>query len=184
MLIVVAITAVVGGALMSAINFFYRDNAYVFQEASAVQSARRGLTGALTDIRQATYGADGAYPIAAAATSSITIYADTDGNGTVEKVRYYLEAGTFYRGIMEAEGNPSSYEDAEELFSVLAENVRMNAETPIFRYADGEGEWLSEPINTGAIASVSMELSIDADPVRLPNALTLQGAATLRNLRY
>ena len=74
--IVIGLVVVVGGALSSMIQYFYRTNDYVLQEGAAVQSARLGLSTAMEDLREASYGNDGSYPIASVGTSTITFYAD------------------------------------------------------------------------------------------------------------
>ena len=86
-LVVIAILGVAGCALERR-PVFLSSYAYVLEETAALDSARSGLATALHDIREATYGDDGAYPVVAA-TSTLTFYADIDGNGSVERVRYY-----------------------------------------------------------------------------------------------
>ena len=63
----------------------------------------------MQDLREASYGDDGSYPIAAAASSSVTFYADLNDSGDVQEVTYALSNGTLYRGVTYATGNPPSY---------------------------------------------------------------------------
>lgn len=182
MLVVIAMTVVVGGALTSAIDFFYKSNKYVLEETQAIQNSRRGLAYALSDLRQASYGADGAYPVTNAATSTVTFYSDTDDDGKVDKVRYYLSGTTLYRGTIAPTGSPAAYTGGEDTY-VIAESVRMATTSPIFLYYDHGSVQLATPADPSKIASVYVRLTIDVDPNRTPNALTLMGGATLRNLR-
>lgn len=181
-IVILAILVVVGLALSSAIQFFYRGNAFVLEQTAAVEIARRGVTVGLQNLREASYGDDGSYPITSAGTSTVTFYADVDGDAGVERVRLFLENGTFYRGITNAGGNPLSYSGQPEAIDTVTPNVRNTAGEPIFAYTNAEGQTLAYPINTAEVVSVDMQLKIDLNPDRAPNIYTLSGSATIRNL--
>jgi type II secretory pathway pseudopilin PulG len=179
---VVALTVIVGGALSSMIQYFYRTNDYVLQEGTAVQSARQGLSTAVQNLREASYGDDGSYPIASAATSTITFYADVNGDGHVDKVRYYLSGTTLYRGVTYSAGNPPSYAGQSEGTTTIATYVRNAGTTAIFQYYDNTGALLSAPVNVANVNSITTTLQIDVDPNRSPSTYSLIETATLRNL--
>ncbi len=181
-LIVIALTVLVGGALTSMIFYFYRNNDYVLQEGAAVQSASQGLEVAVKDLREASYGDDGAYPIANAATSTITFYADVYGTGDIEEVQYYLSGTTLYQAVTTAAGSPPSYAGQSTSTSTIATYVRNASSTPIFQYYDDTGALLSYPVNVASIASIMTTLQIDVDPSRSPSLYSLVESATLRNL--
>lgn len=183
MLVVIAVTATVGVALSIVIVQAYRGNAYVFEAASSVDSARRGLFTALQNLREATYGQDGSYPVAAAATSTVTFYADVDQDGPVERVRIYLSSGTLYRGVTNAAGNPPSYVGQPETIQTVVAHVRNGTSTPLFAYYNGAGSLLVAPIDVSEVAFVTMDIRTDLNPTRAPNVYQLTGSATLRNLR-
>ena len=105
--VVIGLTAFFLVALMGLVRYFYTSNAYVLEQSQAVDSARRSIENAVADLREASYGADGSYPISAAATSSVTFYANVDSDSGVEKVRYYLSGSTLYRGVTKAAGSPA-----------------------------------------------------------------------------
>jgi type II secretory pathway pseudopilin PulG len=180
--VVIALTALIGGALSSMIQYFYRTNDYVLQEGAAVQNARQGLSTAVQNLREASYGDDGSYPIAAAATSSVTFYADVNGDGHVDKVRYYLSGTTLYRGVTYSAGNPPSYVGQTEGTTTIATYLRNANSTPIFQYYDNAGALLSAPVNVANIGSITTTLQIDVDPNRSPAVYSLIESATLRNL--
>lgn len=181
-LVILAILVVVGLALSSAIQFFYRGNAFVLEQTAAVEIARRGVTVGLQNLREASYGDDGSFPIANAATSTVTFYADVDGDAGVERVRLFLENGTFYRGVTNAAGSPLTYAGQPETIDTVTPNVRNTASEPIFAYTNAAGQTLDAPINTAEVVSVDMRLRIDLNPDRAPNIYTLSGSATIRNL--
>lgn len=183
MLVVIAVLAVVGVAVSGMIAYIYKTNTFLFQQSSATDNARRGIEYALENIREASYGADGAYPIANAATSTVTFYADVDNDGTVEKIRYYLSNGTLYRGVTNPAGSPPSYTGQTEAATIVASYVQNGTSTPIFNYYDDTGAQLATPADVSKVASVSVVIGVDVDVRRAPVTFTLIGSATIRNLR-
>lgn len=184
MLVVIFITGVAGIALTSMIANFYKDNGYLLQEASAVDSAHRGLETSFVDLREASYGDDGSYPIQSAGTSSITFFSDIDNDGSVEKIRLYLLNSTLYRGVTDSTSTPPTYAGQPEKTSIIASYVRNGSTTPVFRYYDSSGTLISSStIDVSQVSSVSTAVMVDLNPFRAPDVLTLTAEATLRNLR-
>jgi prepilin-type N-terminal cleavage/methylation domain-containing protein len=181
MITVIAILMIVGVSLTGTIQYFYKTDTFVVQEGTAVQSAQRGLTIAMKNLREASYGDDGSYPIANAATSTITFYADVDGDGGVEKVTYSLSGKTLYRNITNAAGNPPTYIGSTAT-DTLATYV-VSTTTAMFQYYDSTGTILPSPVDVSQVASVVTTMRIDVDPNRAPTTYLLTSTATLRNLR-
>ncbi|HYD93052.1 MAG TPA: type II secretion system protein [Candidatus Paceibacterota bacterium] len=183
MVVVIAILGAVSGTLLFIIRDFYRSNAYVFEATTSVDSAQRGLQTALRDIREASYADDGNYPIATAATSSITLYSDTDKDGGIERIKLWIYNGTFYKVVTNAGGNPPSYSGQTSATTTIATYVRNASTTPLFKYYDGTGTQLATTSpDISEIASVAVTLMVDLNPNRAPNVVTMIGSATLRNL--
>lgn len=181
-LVTVALTAAMFTVIAVMIQYFYRTNAYALEEAQAVASARVSIENLTKDLRGASYGADGSYPITEAATSSITFYTDLGADGVVEKVRYHLFAGTLYRSVTEPSGTPPSYPVAAEQTTLVVPNIR-NGTTSLFQYFDAGGAELLPPVHTASVASVRITVLADVNPDRAPNVYTFFGSATLRNVR-
>lgn len=183
-IVVIAITTMVVGALLSAIRYFYINNAYVFEATSSVYQARRGLSTALADLREASYADDGNYPIGAAATSSITFYSDIDADGGVERVKIWKVGTTLYKVTTNASGSPPTYVGQSSATSTIATFLRNATSTPIFTFYDANGAQLATTSPTlSQIAAVNVNLQIDLNPNRAPQIFTLTGRATLRNLK-
>lgn len=183
MIVVVGLTGLVGVGLLSMISYFYRSNAYLLEATSAVDSASRGVNESLTLLRSASYGEDGSYPLMAAATSSVTFYANGDGDYSIERIRLYLLDGVLYQGVTNAAGNPPSYTGQSESTSIIATWVKNDAAAPVFRYFDSDGAELTGSINIATVRTIRARLDVDINPQRAPNILTIEGGATLRNLR-
>jgi prepilin-type N-terminal cleavage/methylation domain-containing protein len=184
MLTVIAIMSMVGLAVTTMIQYFYQKNAYLLEQTDALDNARRTMLDAIRTLREASYGDDGSYPIASAATSTVTFYADVDNDGSVEKIRYYLSNGTLYRGVTNSAGSPPVYTGQPETISTVAAFVRNDSTTPIFTYYDDTGATLSATsTDASKISAVTVSIWIDLNPNRAPNVFNLSETATLRNLR-
>lgn len=180
----VALFGIVFLAITNAIISFYQANRYTLEQMNQLDSARKGITALVAGIREATYSDSGAYPIEAAATSSIVFYADIDNNGAAERVRYFLSGGNFHRGIILPIGSPAVYDPASETVVALAEYIR-NSEQGIdmFAYYDTNGALMSEPITLVGIRYVKIALVVNVNPATMPNEFTLRSSATIRNVK-
>ncbi len=180
--VTISIFAIVLFSVTFLIIYFYRINTFVFQQTSAVESSSIGVTGAMQDLREASYGANGSYPIISAGATSITFYVDVKGDGVVDRMRYWLSGTTLSKGITIPAGSPPSYVGQPEAVTTIATDVH-NGSTPLFRYYTPKGNELTPPIDVADIASVNTTVTVNIDPNRAPNNFTLSMGATLRNLR-
>ncbi|MEK7099852.1 MAG: hypothetical protein AAB883_01780, partial [Patescibacteria group bacterium] len=168
-IVVVAIVAVVGIALTGAIQYFYRNSAYLLEQTAALDNARRGHSYTLQNLREASYGDDGSYLITNAATSTITFYADVDQDTGIERVRAYLSGTTLYRGVTNSAGNPASYSGQPETIETIAVYVKNATSTPIFTYYNAAGTQLTSPVAISSVRSVGVRIDTDLNPNRAPN---------------
>src|SRR3970040_2041150 len=75
---------------------------------------------------------NGAYPLAQADAQTVTFYSDIDGDGTFERVRYFLDGTTLRRGVIEqTTTQPVTYPPASE---IVADVVRYLVPGTIFTY--------------------------------------------------
>lgn len=181
-IVVVSLTVLVGGALATMIQYFYRTNSYAIQEGTATQNARLGLSTAIQDLREASYGDDGSYPIASASPTSVVFYADVNGDGSVDQVTYLFSNGSLSEGVTHSAGSPPTYVGQVTSTTTVAAYLRNTGASPVFQYYDNTGALLASPVNLSQVASVAVTLIIDVDPNRSPTPYTLTGSATLRNL--
>lgn len=181
-IVVVALTALVMTTLGFLLAYFYKTNAYALEQSSAVEQARRGVEDAARYLREASYGSDGSYPIESAATSSLVFYADSTGDGIVDRVAYTRIGNALYRAVTVPQGTPPSYAGAAVATSTVASAVVNDASTSIFRYFDDAGVELTGTIDRSRIASVKTTVVVDVNVNRAPVSFTLTSGATLRNL--
>lgn len=184
MLMVVSISTIVMGVIVSSILYFYRSNTNTLEQALQIDNARRGITQGVRDIRETTYGDDGAYPIVAFATSTFTFYSDIDRDSSTERVRFFLEGSTLKKGVTNPTGTPVSYDSGNEQVSIISEYVRNNFQNlPVFRYYTASSTEITSFATTTGIAFVEINLIVNVNPDRLPGEFTLRSSATLRNLK-
>jgi prepilin-type N-terminal cleavage/methylation domain-containing protein len=89
-LVTIVIFALILGAVASAIVLLYRTQGFTFQQAVAIDEARKGVETMVEEIRGAKYGDDGSYPIEKATDKEFVFYSDIDQDSATEKVRYFL----------------------------------------------------------------------------------------------
>lgn len=86
----VAVFALALGAVMTFISLAYKSQGYTWQQAIAINEARRGVETMVREIREAKTGEDGSYAIEKAEDKEFIFYSDIDKNGDIERVRYFL----------------------------------------------------------------------------------------------
>lgn len=169
-------------AVSSSLLYFYRTNRYAVEQASAVSSAQRGLDQVVRMVREAAYSSQGAFPIVSIGANDIVFYADVDTDYFVERVHYYLQGTNLVRGVIEPTGNPPDYTGAETT-SVVAEYVRNTAQgISTFRYYDALGAEITNYANWTSVRFVKVTLGVNVNVETLPNQLTINSSAAIRNL--
>ena len=89
-IVVIAVFTLIMGALFGSILMLYRTHDYTWQQSMAIEEAKRGIETMVKEIRAARTGEDGSYPIEKAEDKEFIFYSDIDGDGKVERVRYFL----------------------------------------------------------------------------------------------
>jgi len=184
MLVVIAVSTIVMAAVASSIVFFYRTNTYTMEQALAINSARRGIEIAVKHIREAAYSDEGAYPVISISENEFSFYSDIDNDASVEKVRLFIENGSFKEGITNSAGSPPTYTGQPEEINILSEDVRNIEEaTKIFTYYGSDGSEIVNYANILDVTFAGIKLIVNINPARLPNQFDLNSSATLRNIQ-
>ncbi len=89
-LIVIFVFTLITGALSGLLIMAYRNYGYIFQQAQAIDEARKGIKTMIKEIREARFGDEGSYPIERADNKEFIFYSDVDDDGDTERVRYSL----------------------------------------------------------------------------------------------
>jgi prepilin-type N-terminal cleavage/methylation domain-containing protein len=191
-LIETLVTIFIFGLLMMGTTLMIKDIFSVSQQQNGVLSNTNQATlissAFANEIRNATYGANGAYPINQATNNQIIFYSTADSvNGTVSQIRYYVSGNTLYKGVTNPGGSPLSYVGQTEKITPLITQMSMGS-TPLFYYYDGNfngnGNPLTQPVNINVIRFVQINLIAlkDVTPTS-SNTFTVTAGASIRNLK-
>ena len=158
---------------------------FLGENLTAQQEIQLTLKSMTSEVRAMTQSVSGSYPIESASQNSITFYSDIDGNCLSEKIRYYLQGNTFYKGTIEASGNPLIYDIANEKVSEMIHNIYAPAGN-IFSYYDGDYSGtepeLPFPVNIPEIRLVEISITVDSNPVNPTSRINFSTSVNMRNL--
>jgi type II secretory pathway pseudopilin PulG len=141
----------------------------------------------VNELRNATYGANGAYPINQATNSQLIFYSAAPNGSTVSQIRYFISGNTLYKGITNPAGTPLSYSGQPETITTLSTQMSMGS-NPLFYYYDGTyngtGNALSQPVNINAVRFIQINLIVNKDVTATgTSTFTVTAGASLRNLK-
>jgi len=179
-------------SLMLLITFVinvYRAYGYNFEQAVAINEARKGIETMVKEIREARYAADGSYPLEEAGNSQFIFYSDIDKDENIERVRYFLDGTNFKKGVIDPSGDPPQYLPASEKVSILSVYVRNGVSTPVFTYYNGDWplDTVHNPLPTLTRLTetklMHVYLKINVDPNRPPDNFELESDTQIRNLK-
>lgn len=150
--------------------------------------ARKVSFGIINELRNAQTAANGAYALETAGDQQIVYFSNADRDSSIERIRYYLQNGKLYRGVVEYNG--TSYATNSE-FSVLVQNdVANSSTTPLFYYYDGSyvgsstQASLTQPVSVTAVKYLKINLQVyNKAGIKNTNFFTLTAGGTVRNLK-
>src|SRR3989344_337574 len=143
------------------------------------------------ELRNASYGNDGAYPLNSAGPAEIVFFSTVGAEpNQSNRIRYYLSGTSLYKGITAPSGSPPSYDLGSETTDLVQNSVINYATTsiPLFYYYDGDygggGDPLSQPVNINDVKFVKINLIVLKQPgISTTTSFNLNTGATLRNLK-
>jgi prepilin-type N-terminal cleavage/methylation domain-containing protein len=170
-------------------NIFTGSNQQAALLANSDQ-ARQAAARLTNELRNATTAATGAYAIDTAADQQLIFYSNADTDQATERIRYYIQGGKLYRGVVEPTGSPAAYNTASEASAVVQNDIG-NGSTPLFYYYndtyDGTSSHntpLSQPVNVTAVRFIKFNLMIfNKAGVKNTNTYTITAGAAIRNLK-
>lgn len=185
-LIAIGIFSFLAVAIVSLFLTSWRYNSIVWEQLKTQNEGRKTTQDFVNELRTASQSSIGAYPIEAAATTSITFYSNIDADTLRERIHYYMSGRTLKRGVIKPTGNPLTYNPANEVVTDVAHDV-ANTSTAIFYYYDsnysGAEASLSSPIDIARIRVVKITLQLDQDPHLTPAPFYIESKGSLRNLK-
>ena len=155
----------------------YKATTFEAEQETAVRGARDAMDIITKEIRGANSSEQGDYPLAIVDDNNLVFYSDTDDDGQMEKISYYLDGSQLLKSITEP-GAANDYSGAGAT-TTIASYVN-NQEQPIFIYFDNNHN-NTDIINQ--IRLIQITLLINVTPARAPNDYSLETAVNLRNLK-
>ncbi len=153
---------------------------------SAGRETRFFLSAFTAEARATSQSSIGSYPLDTTQSATFAFYADIDGDGLREKIRYFLDTTTLKKGVIKPSGDPLAYHADEETITGVVQYVVSSA-SDIFQYYDtnydGTTSALSEPVDLTAVRLVKVTVQTDRDPNRAPAPITATTQVSLRNLK-
>jgi prepilin-type N-terminal cleavage/methylation domain-containing protein len=186
------ITIFIFGLLMLGVTLMVKDIFSLSEQQNGILSNTNQATlissTFVNELRDATYGANGAYPINQAANNQLIFYSTApSGNGVVSQIRYYISGNTLYKGITNPGGTPLSYIGQPEKVTTLSTQMSMGS-NPLFYYYDGtyngSGNPLSQPVNIDVVRFIKINLIVKKDLTATgTTTFTVTAGASIRNLK-
>lgn len=185
-LVAISIFIFLATAIVSLFLTSYRYNSIVWEQLKTQNEGRKTTQDFVNELRTASQSSIGAYPIEAAASSTITFYSNIDTDTLRERIRYFKSGRNLKRGVIKPTGNPLAYVSSTEVITDVAHDV-ANTSTAIFYYYDsnysGAEAALSSPIDITSIRVVKITLQLDEDPHLTPVPFFIESKGLLRNLK-
>ncbi len=183
MLVVVAILLIIVPVLFASINSLYKTHARTLSRAFALVGTTNGVKEITRDVRAASYAENGAVPLVSIATSSLTMYTDTDYDGKVERVRYYLDDTTVWKGIIEPTAT-SSYPESTETITELTDSIINNeTNTPLFKYYTSTSTEITDTSKILNIRRVAVTLIGSYKFSSTKSEIKIESSTSIRNLK-
>jgi prepilin-type N-terminal cleavage/methylation domain-containing protein len=117
------------------------------------------------EIRNATIGNNGSYPLNKADQFEIIFYSNFGSENPLvsNRIRYYISDNNLYKGTIIPSGNPLTYNLSSESVRIIQSDLQ-NEETPLFYYYsgeyDGSSEALQDPVNINDVRFIKINLMI------------------------
>jgi len=155
----------------------FRATTFNSEQETAVVVARRSIDDMSKIIKEARRSERGDYPLAIAAAQNFTFYADSDNDGSAEKINYILNGSVLQKTITQP-GADNTY-SGSGVTTNIASYITNNAD-PVFTYFDGSN---IQTAAINAIRLVHIELRVNVTPEIAPKDYTVITDVNLRNLK-
>ncbi len=185
--VVIGIFGLISGGVITLVSSVFVQSSKQGESIADTDQARK-LSNKLTqELRNAVYGENGAYPLNSAGNQEIIFFSNVDSDDEVERVRYYLQSGALYKGIVQPTGSPYSYNPAQEVAEKVQSSVANNS-TPLFYYYNDSydgitGTALTQPVNVAQVNFIKLNLILSNKAASSNVTYTVTGGSSIRNLK-
>jgi len=161
-------------------------NGVIQNNANAEIEVRQAFKNMTKEMRSMNTSNSGSYPLASAASSSVTFFYDVNGDGKNEQIRYYLSGTSLNKGVIIPTGNPLTYVASNESTSTVMHNI-YNGSAGVFDYYDtnytGTSTPLAFPVNVSSVRLIRISLLVNPNVARSASTTTFTTQVSMRNLK-
>ena len=187
LLVALAVFAVIMTAVYAMGSNIFIYNSNTSGSYMATQNSQVILKTILKELREASPGVDGSYPLISTGSTTLSFFSDIDSDGLTERITYSLVGTTLYRATIKPTGSPAAYLFANQSTTTLISNVINGNSLASFEYFDtnytGTSSPLTQPVTPSAVRLIRINQRIDIDPNRSPIPIIFTVQASLRNLK-
>jgi len=151
--VLIGFVIIVGlGMIIVGLNLIFAQNQMlVWQNYVNVEQTNSNVQTLVRELRTARTGDDGAYILEKAGDQEIIFYSDIDFDKKSERVHYWLNGSSLYKGVTKSIGYPAVYQQTGEKVVLLTDFAR-NGTNPIFYYYNGD--WPADTQNNPLVYAV------------------------------
>lgn len=182
-IIYIAVFFIVMTALAVTISYTYRAGRFVYEQADALNEVRKGMETMVQALRESAYADNGAYPLVSMSADSVTVYSDTDNDGSAERITFTIQNNELAKKVLPASGNPPVYTGTETTTSVAQFVRNTDLSIPLFTYYDADGNEVTDYTQLSRVESIYIRLFVNIYPSRAPDDYELRSRASFRNAR-
>jgi len=187
-LVTMSIFVVLIFGVSAILNDIFVNSSQELLSMNNIDQARSVLSAFTNEIRNASVGSDGAYPINLAGDSEIIFFSNFKTiNSAVARIRYYILDDVLYKGIVLPTGSPLRYNLSSELVRPVVTGLSHQS-TPIFYYYDGDysggSDPLFQPVNINRIRYIKISLKVlNQITQNDTSAFLIEAGTTIRSVK-
>lgn len=190
MLVTIVIFGLVMGVTALLLRIIFTNATTNPNALNAIDLAQSAASNFVNQIRDATYGNDGSYPLGEASTTEIIFFSPygSSGSTTVDRIRYFVSSSTLYEGVTIPTGSPASYTSLNEKVTTIVPHIAGVGTSTIFFYYGGTYAGttspLAQPVNVNQVTYIGMTMTVQLQEVRGSTASSaISTGAAIRNLK-
>jgi len=186
--VTIAVFTLIAYGTLALISGLFSDSSQQSRLLSGGDQARKAAFKITNELRNAAVANTGAYSLAEASAQQLIFYSNLDGGTDIERIRYFVQNGALYKGVIKPSGTPLSYNPVNETVNVV-QNDLGNGSSPVFYYYDDTYDgtvdnYLVQPVNINQVRLVKLVLRvINTGGKSGTNTYTVTAQAAIRNLK-
>jgi Tfp pilus assembly major pilin PilA len=155
--------SVIGVSTMLTDIFSYSSQGLIAMDN--IDQARMVSSTFVNEIRNATTGNNGSYPLNKVGDTEIIFYSNfkTSSPTIANRIRYFISDNKLYKGVVVPTGSPLAYNLSSESIKLVQSDVH-NEGAPLFYYYDGNydgsANFLVQPVNINQVRYVRINLLV------------------------